>query len=29
VPFFDADADPVFMHYERLGDELLFVSYGG
>lgn len=29
VQFFDADADPVFMHYEVIGDTLHFVSYGG
>jgi methylamine dehydrogenase heavy chain len=28
-PFFDPDQDPVFMHYEILGDELLMVSYLG
>lgn len=29
VPFFDPDVDPVFMHYELVGNELTFVSYGG
>jgi len=28
-PFFDPDRDPVFMHYELLGDELVMVSYHG
>lgn len=28
-PFFDPDKDPVFMHYELVGDELTFVSYLG
>lgn len=28
-PFFDPDADPVFMHYELQGDRLTFVSYHG
>ena len=28
-PFFDADKDPVFMHYELVGDRLTFVSYHG
>ena len=27
--FFDPDKDPVFMHYEMLGDELVMVSYYG
>ena len=27
--FFDPDRDPVFMHYEMLGDELIMVSYHG
>jgi methylamine dehydrogenase heavy chain len=27
--FFDPDKDPVFMHYEMLGDELVMVSYHG
>ena len=27
--FFDPDKDPVFMHYEMLGDELIMVSYYG
>ncbi len=29
VKFFDPDSDPVFMHYEVVGDTLWFVSYGG
>ncbi|RUP25174.1 MAG: amine dehydrogenase [Curvibacter sp.] len=29
VAFFDADTDPVFIHYERVGNTLYFVSYGG
>lgn len=29
VRFFDPDADPIFMHYEWVGDRLHFVSYGG
>jgi methylamine dehydrogenase heavy chain len=29
APFFNPDVDPVFMHYERLGDTLYFVSYNG
>jgi len=28
-PFFDPDKDPIFMHYELVGDELTFVSYLG
>lgn len=28
-PFFNADKDPVFMHYELVGDRLTFVSYHG
>jgi methylamine dehydrogenase heavy chain len=28
-PFFDPDKDPVFMHYEFVGDRLTFVSYHG
>lgn len=28
-PFFDPDKDPVFMHYEVVGDELVMVSYHG
>ena len=28
-PFFDPDTDPVFMHYELVGDRLTFVSYHG
>lgn len=28
-PFFDPDTDPVFMHYERVGDRLILVSYHG
>lgn len=27
--FFDPDKDPVFMHFEWLGDKLVFVSYLG
>jgi methylamine dehydrogenase heavy chain len=27
--FFDPDVDPIFMHHERMGDQLLFVSYHG
>jgi len=27
--FFDPDQDPVFMHYELLGNELIMVSYHG
>lgn len=27
--FFDADVDPVFMHYEMVGDRIFFVSYNG
>ena len=27
--FFDPDKDPVFMHYEMAGDELVMVSYHG
>jgi methylamine dehydrogenase heavy chain len=29
VRFFDPDADPVFMHYERVGNTVQFISYGG
>ena len=29
VPFFDPDKDPVFMHYQFVGDQLTFVSYYG
>lgn len=29
VPFFDADKDPVFMHYELVGDRLVLLSYAG
>ena len=28
-PFFDADKDPVFIHYELTSDRLTFVSYQG
>ena len=28
-PFFDPDKDPVFMHFELVGDRLTFVSYHG
>lgn len=28
-PFFDPDKDPIFMHYELLGERLVFVSYLG
>ena len=28
-PFFDPDKDPIFMHYELVGDELVMVSYHG
>lgn len=28
-PFFNPDKDPVFMHYELVGDELVMVSYHG
>jgi methylamine dehydrogenase heavy chain len=28
-PFFNADKDPVFIHYELVGDRLTFVSYHG
>lgn len=28
-PFFDPDADPVFVHSESIGDRLFFVSYRG
>lgn len=28
-PFFDPDKDPIFMHYELVGDRLVFVSYLG
>lgn len=28
-PFFNADKDPVFMHYELVGDRVTFVSYHG
>lgn len=28
-PFFDPDKDPVFMHYEQVGNELTFISYYG
>ncbi|HMM86249.1 amine dehydrogenase large subunit [Azohydromonas sp.] len=27
--FFDADRDPVFIHYESLGDRFVFVSFAG
>lgn len=27
--FFNPDEDPVFMHYERTGDQLTFISFGG
>lgn len=27
--FFDADRDPVFMHFEQIGDRFLFVSFSG
>ena len=27
--FFDADKDPVFMHYEFIGEQLHLLSYGG
>lgn len=27
--FFDPDVDPVFMHYEVVGDRIVFVSYNG
>lgn len=29
VPFFDPDADPIFMHFEQVGDTLTFLSYRG
>lgn len=29
VPFFDAGKDPMFIHYDMIGDELFFVSYAG
>lgn len=29
VKFFDPDVDPIFMHYEWVGERLTFVSYGG
>lgn len=28
-PFFDPDTDPVFMHYEWVGDELTLLSFAG
>lgn len=27
--FFNPDVDPVFMHYETVGDRIVFVSYNG
>jgi methylamine dehydrogenase heavy chain len=27
--FFDADVDPLFMHFDTVGERYLFVSYGG
>lgn len=27
--FFDSDADPIFMHYQMVNQQLVFVSYGG
>lgn len=27
--FFDPDRDPVYMHFERQGDRILMLSYGG
>jgi methylamine dehydrogenase heavy chain len=29
VRFFDPDKDPVFMHYEMVGDQVHFISYAG
>lgn len=29
APFFDPDTDPVFVHYEWIGDELTLLSFAG